>query len=126
MPSSGYIQVHAYAGQAELPLQNVAIAVTTGDGTALALRLTDRSGKITPIEVPTPAIGESQTPGAAETPFTTVDLHARLDGYEQITVEALQVFADTVTWQDLEMIPLSELPESWDRSETFPTPPQSL
>ena len=28
MPSTGYIQVHAYAGRAELPLENVAVAVT--------------------------------------------------------------------------------------------------
>ena len=125
MPS-GYIQVHAYAGRAELPLENVAVSVTTGDSTALALRLTDRSGKITPIEIPTPPISESQSPDPGEIPFTPVTLHARLEGYEQITINGLQVFADTVTWQDLVMIPLSELPSSWDKAETFPTPPQNL
>ena len=126
MPSTGYIQVHAYAGRAELPLENVAVAVTASDGTALALRLTDRSGKITPIPIPTPDIIDSQSPGSPEIPFSIVNLHARLEGYEQITVESLQVFADTVTWQDLELIPLSELPESWDKAEVFPTPPQNL
>ena len=126
MPSTGYIQVHAYAGRAELPLENVTVAVTASDGTALALRLTDRSGKITPIPIPTPDIIDSQSPGSPEIPFSIVNLHARLEGYEQITVESLQVFADTVTWQDLELIPLSELPESWDKAEVFPTPPQNL
>lgn len=126
MPSTGYIQVHAYAGRAELPLENVAVAVTASDGTALALRLTDRSGKITPIPIHTPDIIDSQSPGSPEIPFSIVNLHARLEGYEQITVESLQVFADTVTWQDLELIPLSELPESWDKAEVFPTPPQNL
>ena len=126
MPSTGYIQVHAYAGRAELPLENVAVAVTASDGTAFALRLTDRSGKITPIPIPTPDIIDSQSPGSPEIPFSIVNLHARLEGYEQITVESLQVFADTVTWQDLELIPLSELPESWAKAEVFPTPPQNL
>lgn len=126
MPATGYIQVHAYAGQAELPLENVAVAVTASDGTALALRLTDRSGKITPIPIPTPDLIDSQSPGSPEIPFSIVDLHARLEGYEQITIRSLQVFADTVTWQDLELIPLSELPESWDKAEVFPTPPQNL
>ena len=126
MPSTGYIQVNAYAGRAELPLENVTVAVTASDGTALALRLTDRSGKITPIPIPTPDIIDSQSPGSPEIPFSIVNLHARLEGYEQITVESLQVFADTVTWQDLELIPLSELPESWDKAEVFPTPPQNL
>lgn len=126
MPATGYIQVHAYSSFAELPLQDVAISVTTTDGTALAMRLTDRSGRIVPIEVPTPDLAESQSPGSPEAPFTSVNLHARLRGYEQIQVENLQVFADTVTLQNLEMIPLSELPSAWDQSEDFQTPPQNL
>lgn len=126
MPSSGYIQVHAYAGSAQIPLENVAITVTATDGTALAMRLTDRSGKISQIEIPTPPINESQSPQDAELPFTPVNLHARLQGYEQIEVESVQVFADTVTWQDLELIPLAELPGSWDKTEIFDTPPQNL
>lgn len=126
MPSSGYIQVHAYAGDAQIPLSDVAITVTHTDGTAIAMRLTDRSGKITPIEIPTPLLSDSQTPGSEEKPFAVVNLYARLRGYEQIEIETLQVFAETVTWQDLELIPLSELPESWGKSEIFPTPPQNL
>ena len=126
MPASGYIQVHAYSSFAELPLQDVAVSVTTADGTALAMRLTDRSGRIVPIEVPTPDLAESQSPGSPDAPFTSVNLNARLRGYEQIQVENLQVFADTVTLQNLEMIPLSELPAQWDQSENFQTPPQNL
>lgn len=126
MPEKGYIQVHAYSSFAQIPLENVAIAVTTTDGTAIALRLTDRNGKITPIEVPAPELSESQSPGSEEAPFTSVNLRARLEGYEQIEAENLQIFANTVTWQDLEMIPLSELPESWGDTEIFDTPPQNL
>ena len=40
--------------------------------------------------------------------------------------ENLQVFADTTTIQDLEMIPLAELPERWDQTVIFDTPPQNL
>lgn len=126
MPRSGYIQVHAYSSFAQLPLEDVAIAVTARDGTAIAMRLTDRSGKITPIEIPAPPLNESQTPGSPEAPFTSVDLLARLDGYEQIEAENVQVFADTVTVQELEMIPLSELPDSWGETEFFDTTPQNL
>ncbi len=125
MPSVGYIQVHAYSSFAQLPLKDVAISVTTSDNTVLAMRLTDRSGRITPIEVPVPERSESLSPGTVA-PFTSVKLYARLAGYEQIQIDDLQVFADTVTQQDLEMIPLSELPSQWSRSETFLTPPQNL
>ncbi len=126
LSATGYIQVHAYSSFAEIPLQNVAITVTASDGTALAVRLTDRSGRITPIAVPVPELQESQTPDSPEAPYATFTLHARLHGYEQIRVNGLQVFADTVTAQNLEMIPLSELPGSWGQLEDFPTPPQNL
>ena len=51
MPSIGYIQVRAYTSYARLPLKDVAVTVTSPDGTAIAMRLTDRSGMIAPIEV---------------------------------------------------------------------------
>lgn len=126
MPATGYIQVRAYASFAEIPLQNVAITATAPDGTAIAMRLTDRSGQITPIEIPVPDRSASQTPDTGEIPFAEITLHARLKGYEQIKIERLQVFADTVTYQNLEMIPLSELPGAWDKTEDFDTPPQNL
>lgn len=126
MPNTGYIQVYAYTSLARYPLQNVAIAVTATDGTALAMRLTDRSGRVAPISLPVPEKSESQSPDPPEVPFTTVNLYAHLKGYEQVEAENLQVFADTTTIQDLEMIPLSEFPDAWDKVEIFDTPPQNL
>lgn len=126
MPATGYIQVRAYTSDAQIPLQGVAVTVTASDGTAIAMRLTDRSGRITPIELPVPDLSASQTPDTGEIPFATVNIHARLRGYEQITAERVQVFADTSTNQDLEMIPLAELPGSWNQTENFNTPPQNL
>ena len=61
MSAKGYIQVHAYTSQARIPLKDVAITVTAEDGTAIALRLTDRNGKIRPIEIPVPDKAESQS-----------------------------------------------------------------
>lgn len=126
MPNTGYIQVYAYTSLARYPLENVAIAITATDGTALAMRLTDRSGRIAPIPLPVPQKSESQAPDPGEVPFTTVNLYAHLNGYEQVEAENLQVFADTTTIQDLEMIPLSEFPDAWDKVEIFNTPPQNL
>ncbi len=126
MPATGYIQVSAFTSKARIPLKDVAVTVTATDGTAIAMRLTDRSGKIDPIEIPVPDLSESQTPNPGETPFAVVDLFARLEGYEQIENADLQVFAGTTTDQDLELIPLSELPASWGQREVFLTPPQNL
>lgn len=126
MPSTGYIQVRAYASNAQYPLKNVAITVTSQDGTAIAMRLTDRSGKITPISVPVPDKSESQSPDPSERPYAIVNLYAHLQGYEQTEAENLQVFAGTTTIQNLEMIPLSELPDQWNQTIVFNTPPQNL
>lgn len=126
MPDTGYIQVHAYTSRARFPLADVAVAVTAPDGTALALRLTDRSGRIDPISIPVPDRSLSQSPDPGEMPFTQVNLFARGSGFEQIEIELLQVFAGTTTDQDLEMIPLAELPDRWDQTEIFDTPTQNL
>ena len=90
------------------------------------MRLTDRSGRIEPIGIPTPDLSESQSPENTERPFAIVNLSAQIRGYELIRVEGLQIFPNTTTNQELEMIPLSELPALWSQSESFYTPPQNL
>lgn len=126
LTAKGYIKVHAYESYAQLPLANVAITVTAPDGTGIAMRVTNRNGLITPIEIPVPDISAGQTPNTGEIPFTAVNLYARLKGYEQIEIENLQVFPGVYTDQNLEMIPLAELPGAWDKGELFDTPPQNL
>lgn len=90
------------------------------------MRLTDRSGQIAPIAIPVPDIEAGQSPDTGLIPFTRVNLYARLTGYIQIEDEDLQVFPNTITVQNLEMIPLSELPDSWGKKEIFTTPSQNL
>lgn len=126
LSATGYIQVSAYTSEARIPLKDVAITVTAMDGTAIATRLTDRSGKITPIAIPVPDLQESQSPNPGELPFAQVNLYARIKAYTQIENEGLQVFADTTTDQDLAFIPLSELPQDWSDTEIFRTPVQNL
>ncbi len=126
MPATGYIQVRAYTSTAQFPLENVAITITAADGTAIAMRLTNRNGLVDPIEIPVPDKSESLNPNPGELPFTQVNLYARLKGYEQVESENLQIFADTTTVQNLEMIPLSELPNQWDQTVIIDTPPQNL
>ena len=125
MSAVGYIQATAYASRARLPLEDVAVSVVDDGGRLLGLRTTNSSGQTTPIRLTVPDRSESQSPGQ-EKPFVTVNLYARAEGYEQILVRGIQVFADTVTEQDLQMVPLSELPGSWKQVEVFDTPPQNL
>ena len=127
MSATGYIQVHVYTSVAQIPLKDVAVTVTDVSGAAIAMRLTNRSGQLNvPIEVTVPDFAASQSPNAGIIPFATVNLYARLENFEEIEIENLQIFANTVTVQNLEMIPLSELPDAWNKSEIFNTPAQNL
>ena len=123
----GYIQMHAYTGNARIPLEGVAITVTDPDGKAIAMRLTNRSGILdAPISIAVPDLSAGQTPNTGIIPFSDVNLYAHLADFETIEIENLQVFPNTLTVQDLAMIPLAELPDSWNKAEIFNTPPQNL
>ena len=126
LASTGYLQAHIYTSNAQLPLSNVAVVVTSPDGTAIAMRITDRSGLIAPIEIPVPPLEESQEPGAEERPYTQVNLIVELPGFERIEAENLQIFAGTTTYQNLEMIPLSSEPFGQNQTIHYITPPQNL
>lgn len=126
LASTGYIQVRAFTSRAQLPLEDVAVVITASDGTTLAMRLTNRNGEIAPVEIPVPDASESQSPDPAEQPFTSVNVYGRKQGFERIENEGTQVFAGVTTLQQLEMIPLSEFPDSWERTEFFSTPNQNL
>lgn len=127
LPTSGYIQVHTYTSYAQIPLKDVAVSITDASGAAIALRLTNRNGNLdTPIEIEVPDAASSQSPNTGVIPFATVNLYARLNRYEAIQVDNVQIFPNVITLQNLEMIPLSELPKEWNKSEKFTTPPQNL
>ena len=127
LSAQGEIQVNAYTSNARIPLKDVAVAITDIGGAAIAMRLTNRSGQFDqPVAIDVPDRSASLTPDTGVIPFATVNLYARLEGYEEINIENLQVFADTVSEQDLELIPISELPEAWNKAETFLTRPQNL
>ncbi len=126
MAATGYIQVHAFTSKAQLPLKDVSVLITDSDGKAVAIRQTDRSGKIQPIPISTPDLSTSQAPESGTVPYTTVNIYARLENFEQIEAEGVQIFAGIITNQELEMIPLAEFPEFWTETEIFQTPSQNL
>ena len=127
MAATGYLQVRAYVSDVQIPLKGVAVTVTDTSGAAIAMRLTNSSGLLdAPIEITVPDRTASESPNTGIIPYASVNLYARLENYELIRVERVQVFADTVTEQNLELIPLSEFPDSWNAAEIFDTTAQNL
>lgn len=127
MSATGYLQVHAFTSNAQIPLKDTAVTITDKSGAAIAMRLTNRSGLLdTPIDLIVPDLSAGQSPNTGIIPYAVVDLYAKHPDYEEVAVENVQIFPDTVTLQNLEMIPLSELPEQWNKAELFLTPSQNL
>jgi len=127
LSATGYIQVHAYTSYAQIPLQDVAINITDASGGSIAMRLTNRSGNFDlPVKIETPDAVSGEAPNTGIIPFTAVNLYAQLKNYEAIEIENLQIFPNTTTVQNLEMIPLAEFPQSFNKLEVFPTPAQNL
>ena len=127
MSAVGYIQVRAFTSYAQIPIKDAAVTITDTNENVIAMRLTNRSGNFDrPIEIIVPDISAGQSPNTGITPYATVNLYARAENFEEIEVKDVQVFPDTVTLQNLELIPLSELPGIWNKSEIFQTTPQNL
>lgn len=126
MSAIGYLQIFTYTGKARIPLQDTAIRILDSRGNLLATGSTDQSGKFGPVSVRVPDVEYSLSPNPSSIPFGTVQINARKDKYEQIESTNVQIFAGITTTQGFEMIPLSELPESWTKFEYFNTPEQNL
>lgn len=129
MVSYGSILVQVYTSQAQLPVSGATVAFTVG-GTGirrrlLAVRVTDQSGRTSPLELSTPAAGMGMTPGG-QTPFALVDIWVRAPGYELFRAQGVQIFPGTRTVQDVMLLPLPEFAPPDTQSETVQTTPQNL
>ena len=101
--------------------------ITAKDGSTIAMRVTNQSGMLnTPIAIDVPDLSAGQTPGTGPIPFSVVDLYVWAQNYEAIEIKNLQIFPTITTSQPLEMIPLSEFPDSYNKLEIFDTPRQNL
>ena len=127
LSSTGYIQVHAFTSTAQIPLKDTAVIITDANENAIALRLTNANGKFDkPIEITVPDRSESLSPGSLTPPYTTINIYARKENYEEIYIKNIQVFSGIITEQNLQLIPLAEFPGKWNKGEMFDTPPQNL
>lgn len=129
MASSGTILARVYTSRAQIPVQGATVAFTQkGAGTRhklLAVRITDESGKTSPVVLETPDSATGQDPGGV-TPFALCDVWVQSQGYELLLVEDVQVFPNTATVQDAMLIPLSEQAPPSARGEVFQVTTQDL
>lgn len=125
----GTILTRVYTSRAQIPVSGATVAFTQrgaeGRHKLLAVRVTDGNGRTTPVQVSTPDAAASESPGTVE-PFAVCDIWAESPGYELLVVENVQIFPNTETIQDLELIPLPEQTDALLPEHPVNIPPQSL
>lgn len=130
--ASGTIITQTRTSDAYLPVENATVAfyeaLAQGNGTLLALRKTDASGKTAPVELETPNLADSQQPVSVlgTKPYRTVNIIADHPGFEQITVDGIQIFDGIITYQDIMLVPNNAYVPGKRPQEVFLTPGQNL
>ena len=126
--ATGYIVVNVYTSRAQLPLRNAQVSVTDGNEAGpklLGFRLTGVTGKTDEIEIETPDLDSSLSPSEKK-PFAICDVKISHPSYYTLNIRDVQVFANTQTLQNVELIPLTENSKPQDRTINRTTPFQNL
>ena len=130
MDSQGTGAVRLSTSSALIPLQGATVTITKTrpDGTQelLAGRVPDVDGLTAPVMVETPPMAESRSYQNTSIPYAAVDIRVERTGFDRVLVKNAQVFSNTHTKPGLPLLPTPHLPSSFDRTETFVVPPQSL
>ena len=128
MPATGLLTVRVYTSAAQLPIAGAAVTITqeTKNGSRLlASRITDESGKITPVRVDTPELSGSLSPGT-NNPFAIVNVLVDHPDYERVLIENVQLFPGILTQQNVDLLPISVQPEAWNMTEIIYITKQEL
>ena len=130
MDAQGTVVVRLSTSSALIPLQGATVTITKtlpdGSQKLLAVRVTNFDGMTDPVLVDTPPMAESLRYQGVSAPYAVVDISAERAGFDRVIVRNAQVFPGTETRQELSLIPTPNLPSSFDRTETFVIPPQTL
>ena len=128
MAAQGAVAVRVYAGNEALPIADAGVHIVEKEGDSerlIAYRTTDKNGKTSPVFVDTPEVDASVSPGQ-EKPFKSVDIRIRHPLYHMVYIHNVQVFADTLTRQQVQMIPSSERLAQGQKTEQIYITPQQL
>ena len=125
----GSLLVRTYIADMLIPIRDVRVTVTENNGNGeeiLAFRLTDENGKTEIIEINTPDMELSLDQNNTLKPFTSVNIKVEKEGFIIFVIKNVQIFANRLSEQGIEMIPLPEKSEYDEFSNTFTVTPQNL
>lgn len=133
MAGKGTLVVQLYTARRAIPIMGAAVTVSKKvdeDTELIAFRSTNQNGITEPIEIVTPDISESLSPGGQPAgngnvqggmsdaeeagsggtgqPFTVVDIQIDHPQYYSVLIENAQIFPDQESRQRLQLIPLPQ------------------
>lgn len=129
MSETGKLLARTYVSDMVIPLGKANVTVlgkNDGGNSLIAFRTTDSNGKTEEIEIATPDFEESRNDSATGERFSTVDIIVEKEGYAVTLIRNVQVFAERLSEQDVEMVPLPEFAEYDDYYNVFTVTPQNL
>jgi len=125
----GRLLVRTYISNMLIPIEGTRVTITQNNGSGeeiLAFRLTDENGKTEILEIDTPDIELSQDQTNTTTPYASVNIKVEKEGFVIFVIENVQIFADRLSEQNIEMIPLPEKSGYDEFSNVFIVTPQNL
>lgn len=128
MSPSGTIIVSVFTSEARLPVEGVSVIFQSLSPSSplLGFRITDSSGRTSPLSVATVDLNQSQSPDPSQTPFTSLRIIADHPEYERTILEGVQIFPGITTLQNIQLLPLNRTDPDKDNGQDYVLPPQTL
>ena len=124
----GFLGASTFAAGRILPISGAQVYVSQikdGKEKLLYSLITDENGNTPVVSLDAPDIELSESPGNI-TPFSLYNMRVLKDGFFRTTIKDVQVFAQRITIQNVDMVPLPENTEGIDATNTFVVIPQNL
>lgn len=111
--SKGTLTVQVAESENAVPIQNALVTITETEGGKQVLKYlltTDASGRTPAVELPAPNEDSNIYP-AEKMPYSIYYVRISHPGYYTEAEHMVQIFRDSVSYLNINMIPLPEFPE---------------
>lgn len=124
----GFLGVSTFAAGRILPISGANVYVSQieeGKEKLLYSLITDENGNTPIVSIEAPDMALSEQPGNSK-PFSLINIRVIKDSFFRTIIKDVQVFANRITIQNVDMVPLPENTEGVNTTNTFVVLPQNL
>ncbi len=117
---TGRFQVDALLSDIGSPAENAIITIvpTNNKSQVVDEIITDSSGQTPVIDLPAPPVDSSLQPNG-QMPYSEYDISVQMGGYEPVYVEGVQILSNTISYQNVTLLPQTNLPPQSNTIEIY-------